>query len=430
MAEDNSQKDIAAKAVADKLNGKKTDTPGDGGDNSDTKTEEEHKKELTAQFKEANSDKSDDDIATLVNDKLTEEKTNKDNLAKKLTEIKDRPENKDKSDDDIKAILKEELLKPPAKKNTNTDTPPEKPKTLNELIKDATKGTFADIDTLLNKANESKGDVFANDQIKHLNELATKGVDLADIFRYQSLDIDKLDPSDLEQAKELIKHELRFTHPGITEKELEYEMKFNYQLELKSETYDDDGEEKTRVTNTDEVEASKLKLMRNARVAKENLIVKQKEAELPKANGGMSQKDKDELQTKWGAKVEDNLKDVTKVDFKIGNKGEETFTYEIENIEKLKNTMSEPDRFLSRYKKPDGQTDMAKFQQDMLAVSEMDNIVKSAFEQGTSVGYENAINGISNLSTESDGGGAQSDHTPTTPAKAVSKKFAKEVGGY
>lgn len=420
MDDNKSQKDIAAQLLADAMKGK----PALPGDNNTP--EDKHQIELTAQIKESNPDKSDDDITKLVNKKLTQEKTNQKNLTAKLAEIKGRPENKDKSDDDISAILKEELNKPAGKA---PEDPPAKPKTLNELIKEASKGTFADIDALLSKANEPKN-VFANDQIKHLNDLATKGVDLADIFKYQSLGIDNLDPSDLEQAKELIKHELRLKNPGISEKELEYEMRFSYPLELKSETYkDDDGDEQTRVINTDEVENSKLKLMRNARVAKEALQQKQKDAELPKATSGLTQEENDKLQRQWGENVDDNLKDLTEVSFKVGKKGEETFKYKIEDIDNLRNIMSEPDRFLARYRN-NGQTDMAKFQQDMLAISEMPNIVKSAFEQGTSVGYENAINGISNLSTDTDGGGAGSTYEPKTPAQAIAKKFKAEVGGY
>lgn len=430
MAEE-TQKEKATRLMAEKQSGKTTST--DDKTDTDTTPKEKHQSELTEQFKKDNPDKSEEEITTLVNTKLTKETETKNKLTTKIVEIKSRPENKDKTDDEINVILKKELLQPPAK-TEDKDTglpPPEKTKSLNELVKEASKGTFADFDSLLSKANESKGDEFANDQIKHLNELAKNGVDVATVLKYQSLGIDNLDPSDLEQATELIKHELRMKNPGITEKELDYEMKFTYPLELKSESYTDevDGEEvtKTRVVNTDEVEMSKLKLMRNARVAKEELQKKQKESELPKATNGMSEKETGELKKKWDTQVNDNLKDTTEINFKVGEKGEETFTYKIADVDKLKDTMMKPDRFLSRYFS-NGKTDMKRFQQDMLASNEMEQIINSAYEQGKSVGYENAVDGISNLSVSTEGVSVENE--PKTPAQTVSKKFKEQVGGF
>lgn len=421
------QKDAAIAAMIAKQKGKPTGDP--------------RETELTADFKKAHPDKSDDEIRTLVQTRITEDAANSEKLTAKTAEIKARPENKDKTDEDIKAILKSELENPPKPDNLKvlndllkehtkgafTDINTilnQKPKTVNELIKEHTKGTFADIDTLLNKANETKAD-FANDQIRHLNEIAKNGTDILEVLKYQSLGIDKLDPSNLDQAKELIKHELRLSKPGITEKELDYELKYSYPTELKKETYEDEnGEKKERTTNTEEVEISKLKLMRTAREAKEKLQKKQKDMELPKTNG-FSKEQAQQLKDQWNAKVEESLKDTNDVTFTIGDK---TFKYVIKDKEKLKTTMKEADSFLKRYVN-NGQTDMKRYQQDMLASNEMENIVKSAYEQGESVGYENAINSISNLSVET-GNGRPPSGEPKTPAQHLAKKFRAEIGGY
>jgi len=401
------QKAAAVKAMAAKLRG---ESPAP---DPVPAPEDKHRQELTAQFKKDNPEKSDEEIGTLVTAKVAEGVKQKELLTTKLAEIKARPENKDKKDEEINTILKEELSKTKS---------PEKQKTLNELLSEHTQGTFADIQALLAKANEPK-EQFANDQIKHLNELAKNGTDILDVLKYQSLGLDKLDPANIDEAKELIKQELRLSKPGISEKELELEIKFSYPLELKKETYEDeDGEKKERVLNAEEVELTKLKLTRNARVAKETLIKKEKELTLPK---NFNKEANQKLKEQWDSRVNDFTKDTTNVTFEINEN--DKFTYVIKNKDVLNKTMKEADSFLSRYVK-NGQTDMKRYQQDMLAINEMDNIVKSAYEQGKSVGYESAVNNISNLGVETNGGSP--NYVPQTPAQVMSKKFKAEIGGY
>lgn len=370
--------------------------------------EEKHKTELTAQLKTANPGKTDEEIGTLLTTKLGEEKTQRENLQTKTAEIKGRPENKDKTDAEISAILKTELLKPPV--------PAAPAKSFNELLKEATKGTFADINELVNKANEPRLK-FANDQIKHLNDLAEKGADITNILKFQSLGIEKLEPTDIENAKELLKHEMRLNEPGITEKELEYELNTKYDLTLKKN-------EEEEVTNANEVEMAKLRLIRNSRAAKDKLLKLQKDSELPKSTNGLTTEQTDILKRQWAERVDSSLKEFNELEFEIGDK---KIKYTPDK-EQLKATMLEPDRFLSRYRN-NGSTDMEKFRHDMVELNESAKIRKVIYEQAKSDGYEQAINDISNLSVEPTGSPATASEAKT-PAQYIAKKHAAAIGGF
>ena len=381
---------------------------------NEDKAAEAKTKEVFEQFKKDNKDKTDDEINVLIKDKTEKDTTNATKLKALTEDIKGRKENKDKTETELKSILKKELEN---KVDPVDPPPPDKPKSLNELISKHTNGTFADMDSLLSKANEPK-ESYANDQIKHLNELATKGVNIMDVLKYQALGINDLETTNVEQAKELIKHELRLNKPGITERELDFEIKLKYALDLKKEKNEDEEEV---VVNAEEVEMAQLKLFRDARETKQNLLLKQKELELPKTNG-FSQEQADNLKTEWNKKVDTSLKDVTEIVYDLGEGN--TFKYALDEtkMNQLKSSMLEPDKFLNRYM-DNGQTDMTKYLREMAMLNDP-NFFKIFSDQERSAGAEAAINNISNLSTEMVGSGNQPEYK--TPQQLMAEKIKEE----
>lgn len=401
----------AMQKVAEKKAGENPETKKETNADTEAKT-----KEVFEQFKKDNEGKTDDEINVLIKAKTEKDTTNATKLKALTEEIKGRTENKGKSETELKDILTQELKKKPDTKN---EPPPEKPKTLNELISEHTKGSFADMDALLSRANEPK-DTFANEQIEHLNKLAKDGVDIMDVLKYQALGIDKLETTDIEQAKELIKHELRLSKPGITERELEFELKLNYDLELKKET-NDDGEEV--VVNAEAVEMAKLKLFRDARDTKEKLILKQKELEIPKKNG-FSQEQADQLKLQWNKSVDASLKDISEIPYDLGDGN--VFNLALDETQKtqLKTSMIDIDNFFNRYRS-NGQTDMTKYIREMAMLNDP-NYTKNLFDQGKSAGAEEAINNISNISTDVAGRGEAPQYK--TPQQMMAEEIKKNEG--
>jgi len=220
----------------------------------------------------------------------------------------------------------------------------------------------------------------------------------------------------LEDAKRLIKHEMKLSEPDITEKEMNYELSQIYDLSEKLDEMDE-------VVNTEAIEHTKLKLQRQAKKAKETLLTKQKELEIPASDLAVHTEEQKRLEEKqlkeWEVKVEGSLKDYDSMDISLGDDRKFKYSLKQESLQSLKDTMLKPEGFLSRYVE-NGQANMEKFRKDMIVVDNFNNIVKALYSQGESAGAEKVINSITNPSTDTSGVTSQK-----TSVKSIGSQLAE-----
>jgi len=379
-----------AKAAGGKITGT-TEAP--------EQTTEAEDKEAVTEDKETVADENAQEEVTEKEPEAKGEQSNPEEIVQKgVLKLKELPENEGKSEEELRGLLKEN-----AERSLNTDneggTDVSAP-SLNEEIKSKTNGQFESLDAIIEAAKNIEP-TFANDQIKHLNDLASKGVDVEQVLSFGRLKVGDLDPSNIEEAKKLVKLELKLNEPDITDKELDYELKQLY-------TLTEELDEMDEVTNTEAIEHAKLRLQRNAKKAKQTLLTKQKELEIPSigiAGQTAEQKELAEKQVKeWQTKVDSSLASFETLEIPVGK--DQSFKYKIagESKETIKNTMTNPDKFLLRYVE-DGQANMEKFRRDMTIIENFDTIAKALFSQGDSAGAERVLNSITNPSTDSTGVG-------------------------
>jgi len=378
---------------------------------SETETKEEPKPETESTNGEDKEQPKAEETKEEV--KSEDKQDSKEVILKGLDNLKKEEGNENKSEDELREILKKRV-----NSSLNPDNNQEPDKAVFDLdgeIKTKTNGQFESLEDLLKATNQS--DVtFANDQIKHLNDLASKGVEIDRVLAFNSLKIDKLDPSNLEDAKRLIKHEMKLGEPDITEKEMNYELSQIYDLSEKLDEMDE-------VVNTEAIEHTKLKLQRQAKKAKETLLTKQKELEIPASDLAVHTEEQKRLEEKqlkeWEVKVEGSLKDYDSMDISLGDDRKFKYSLKQESLKSLKDTMLKPEGFLARYVE-NGQANMEKFRKDMIVVDNFNNIVKALYSQGESAGAEKVINSITNPSTDTPGVTSQK-----TSVKSIGSQLAE-----
>lgn len=349
------------------------------------------------------------------------------NIQKKVTELKTR--HPQKTDKEISEMLKtgkepapdnqdeqpiDELLntytKGKYKNIRDLMTLAERPqKTLDEYLKEKNQ-KYSSIDKLIEQAERNP---YASERIAKLNELEAKGVDITNLLKFQATGYEKLDPANLDDAKKLLAMELRISEPDITEKEIAFELKNRFTLEV-----DEDAEESEK----EKVELSIIKLQRQAKKAKETLTAKAKELELPQPNyKEEADKQFNEFKRQWSESVNQSLKNFDGIETSTGE-GKEKFNYKFTDNEKidLAAIMNKAGAITDRYVK-DGKTDMDMFRQDMAWLANRESILKSIIEQSRSEGQEEILNKFSNLSIETTGGAA--NQSPKSPAQRMAEKM-------
>lgn len=338
-------------------------------------------------------------------------------IQKEILELKELPEHKGVSDEDLRKIVIKKVVERslnPDNKNENGDAP--KVIDLNAEVKKSTDGKFDSIEQIF-EATKRPELTFANDQIKHLNELALKGVKIDQVLAFANLKIDDLDPSNIEDAKKLIRIEMRQNEAGITDEEIDYDLRQLYDL---TEQKNEDEE----VTNKEAIRNAELKLLRNARNAKDKLITKQKELEIPPSNANTApQGPTDEQKRDWSEKVDNSLANYEALEIPIGN--DQNFKFQIapESKKTLQTTMLQPEAFLSRYVK-NGEANMEKFRRDMTIIENFETITKAIHAQGDASGAKRVMDSIQNPSTEKSGNQGGSGAPVKTGLSAVAEAYS------
>jgi hypothetical protein len=295
----------------------------------------------------------------------------------KLNEIAAREGNEEKTDDEIREIYRQELdssLKDEAPKGEEPTQGSKQDFDVNAFVKEQTQGKFESFEDMLAKVSEEPKNMFASERIQKLNDLESKGVDIEQVLKYQALGIEKLDPANVDQAMEILKHEMRMNEPGFTERQMDSFLTSEYKLN------DEDAEE-------GEIEIAKMKLTRAARIAQNKLSERAKELELPKHDPGVDpvaaakKREEAEMQRKqdqenWRKGVNASLADYSAEKFELNDDRSFEFKLDSDQIKDLSKVMSTPVEFLQRYKTKEGfNTDL--FRKDMMLITNQDKIFKA-----------------------------------------------------
>jgi len=258
-----------------------------------------------------------------------------------------------------------------------------------------TDGKYSNIDEMIvaldTKPEEAQHE-YGNELIAKLDELAKQGVNVdLDFVTAQMKDFSGYDLENTNQTLELVKMQMRQDEPDITERELQFEISEKYKLD--EDVYDED-----------DIERSKMRLMRDGKKAKKALEENQKNMALPK--GGIDpekQRQAEEAQRESQAKLAKTLKDglgkFEKESIKIGN---ESFDYSLTPDAKkgLEDTVLNTEKYFHRYIGKDGAIDTKRLNSDMLWAnpSTREVMLNSFLKQAAAKGGKDVVTDIKNTS--------------------------------
>lgn len=253
------------------------------------------------------------------------------------------------------------------------------------------------------KISELEGkNPFANEMIQKLNELAKADVDVSskEFWKWQAIEIDKFNSSQKEDALELRRLELEVENPTLNANQINRLLKRSYPA-LFSDDYTAEDTEYQEALEDLSIDATRS-------VTK---LKKHKESvQLPKID--LQQKEQDEAAARKAK--EEFVRDVRKnvSDYKgfgIKLQDDLEINYQISNDAKKyaeSSIVNNQSWFVDNYVK-DGVVDFPRLTRDMTRLADFDNIVKTVYEQGISIGkeqvadvLENADENISQLKAE------------------------------
>jgi hypothetical protein len=273
-----------------------------------------------------------------------------------------------------------------------TETKQEEPVySLDEQIANRTEGKYANLDELLEAASkpaETTQHEYGNELIAKLDELSKQGVNVdLDFVTGQMVDYSTYDVENVNQALALVEMQIKSQEPDITQKELQYEMR---KYKLDEDSYDDD-----------EIELSKIQLMRDAKKARKSLEQNQKDIALPK--GGVDPEKQRQMeeqakvaQERLAKQLNDGLGKYEKESMKIG---EETFDYTLTNDvkKKLEQTVFNTDKFFNKYVAEDGSIKPQLYNDMLWSIPEVrETMLKSFLNQATSTGKKEVVDNLKN----------------------------------
>ena len=324
---------------------------------------EEPKKEEVKEEKEESSlkDKANDDEKPSAEVEKTEEKT---------------------ETEDGEQQSKEEVSK--------EETPAEEPKTEEPQQPDL-EAIRAEVRKQVEQEYQSKAPKFANETIEKLNELALAGVDVNsnDFWTWQSIDLDRYNPQDKDQALTLRQLELETENPDLSKEEVQRLLKRQYKT-LLSGDFDSEDEE---------YQEALLDLKIDAKRSVTKLKQHKQKVQLPKVDLAAQEKAKEEAQKAREAfnmetkkyvnqykeqpiKLDENLE----VKFQVSNEARKFAESAIVNNERF---------FMDNYVNDKG-VDMPRLVRDMSRLADYDAHIKAAYEQGVSVVKEAVVDELEN----------------------------------
>lgn len=257
--------------------------------------------------------------------------------------------------------------------------------------------SYEDVVEVMEALEKSSQNQFANEQIENLNKYVAEGGDIMDFLTTQLTDYESM------SDEQLIKSMWSINEKDLTPEEIDL---------LYRDTYKLDEEQWTST----EVKLAKIRLKREAKSAKEELLKLQSQNAIPKSvKSNQEEQAARELANKeWIKKVETSARKLKTVDVQVSEQGEK-FSYTIpeETIKSVRKNNKDLSKFWSRYINEDGSEDMDSLNRDMAILNDFDNIVRAVYSQARSVGKETVVKDLKNP-----------NYTPESKPKNVEQKLS------
>ena len=257
--------------------------------------------------------------------------------------------------------------------------------------------SYEDVVEVMEALEKSSQNQFANEQIENLNKYVAEGGDIMDFLTTQLTDYESM------SDEQLIKSMWSINEKDLTPEEIDL---------LYRDTYKLDEEQWTST----EVKLANIKLKREAKSAKEELLKLQSQNAIPKSvKSNQEEQAARELANKeWIKKVETSARKLKTVDVQVSEQGEK-FSYKIpeETVKSVRKNNKDLSKFWSRYINEDGSEDMDALNRDMAILNDFDNIVRAVYSQARSVGKETVVKDLKNP-----------NYTPESKPKNVEQKLS------
>jgi len=246
----------------------------------------------------------------------------------------------------------------------------------------------------LAKEFESKKPTYANETVARLNELAASGIDIdsPEFWKWQYTDLEKYDTSNVSQALELRKLELEIENPTLNEKQISRLLKKSYPA-LFDETMTAEDTEYQEAMEDLSIDA--IRSVTKLKKHKESV-------QLPKVD--LQKKEQNEAAAKAAHEaflkdVRTNVQSYAEEPIKL-DKDLEIKYIPSDDVKKFieSSIVNNQTFFVDNYVK-DNKVDYSRLRRDMARLFDFDNIIKTVYEQGISVGKEQVVDSLENSST-------------------------------
>ena len=164
-----------------------------------------------------------------------------------------------------------------------------------------------------------------------------------------------------------------------------------------------------------EVKLAKIRLKRDAKSAKEELLKLQKQNSIPKSvtDNKEQLEAQEKAQKEWVKKVEVSARQLKSIDVDVNEQGDK-FSYQVpeDTVKTVRKSNRDLNKFWSRYINEDGTEDMASLNRDMAILNDFDNIIRAVYSQARSTGKETVVKDLKNPS-----------YTPESKPKTTEQKL-------
>lgn len=271
-------------------------------------------------------------------------------------------------------------------------TPTEPTKTISE---DDMSKVRAEIEQKLREEISTQQPQYANERIKKLDELARSGVDIDsdEFWKWQYLDIDKLNTSNVNDALQIARLELEIENPQLNTKQIDRMLKKRYSVLFDDMFSDSDTEYQEMV---EDLSIDAIRGVTKLKKHKEQL-------ELPKVDlkqREIDQQARTEAQQSFNKKVKEVVQSYNDEPIKLDKDLEIKYIPSNDAKKFIESSMvNNQTWFMDNYVK-DNNIDYNRLRRDMARIYDFDNIVKAVYEQGISVGKNSVVDSLENSSLD------------------------------
>ena len=256
--------------------------------------------------------------------------------------------------------------------------------------------TYDEVAEAIDALEKSSQNQFANEQIENLNNYVANGGDIMDFLTTQLTDYESM------SDEQLVKSVWSMNEKDLTRDEVD--MLFEDSYKLNEEQWTDR-----------EVKLAKIRLKRDAKSAKEELLKLQKQNSIPKSvtDNKEQLEAQEKAQKEWVKKVEVSARQLKSIDVEVNEQGDK-FSYQVpeDTVKTVRKSNRDLNKFWSRYINEDGTEDMASLNRDMAILNDFDNIIRAVYSQARSTGKETVVKDLKNPS-----------YTPESKPKTTEQKL-------